>query len=295
VTATISRNIYHKGNKKAVTDYRKKLAQACKATAHLRSFTFLGKTYKNIECEIPGTTDEIIVIGAHLDSTAKNDAAYVKEKDAAPGADDDASGVAAAILIATKLKALVVLKGTPKRGIRFVLFNAEEYGMRGSFAYAENLKEHEGEGGPSVAGMIAMDMIGWHRPGAGPFEFEIHSTGIDYGREYPDAKPASDSIAAEIEKAATPYGALDAQRYPLNNCDTDPATGHSDHTSFHQQGYGAALVSEDMYVNVCVIDPAPNGNPDYHKSTDVEAKLFPVYAADIAQTVAAAAWTIANS
>ncbi len=84
----------------------------------------------NVMAEIRGTEkpDEIILIGAHLDSW-----------DMGTGAVDDGAGVgivmgAAKVLIESGLK--------PKRTIRVVLFGAEEVGLVGAFAYA---KEHEDE------------------------------------------------------------------------------------------------------------------------------------------------------
>lgn len=72
--------------------------------------------------------DEIVVIGAHIDSW-----------DVGQGAHDDGAGCV------TMMQALRVLKQlglTPRRTIRVVLFTNEENGLRGARAYA---KEHEAE------------------------------------------------------------------------------------------------------------------------------------------------------
>ncbi len=71
--------------------------------------------------------DEIVLIGAHLDSW-----------DLGTGAVDDGAGVA----ITTAAAALIAqLPKRPKRTIRVVMFGAEEVGLLGARAYA---KEHEG-------------------------------------------------------------------------------------------------------------------------------------------------------
>ena len=87
-----------------------------------------GATSGNVIGEIPGKTDEIIVVGGHLDSW-----------DLGTGAIDDGAGVA----IATAAAKLVGdLKGKPTRTIRVIMWGAEETGLHGAFAYA---REHADE------------------------------------------------------------------------------------------------------------------------------------------------------
>lgn len=82
----------------------------------------------NVIGEIEGQTDEIIVLGAHLDSW-----------DLGTGAVDDGAGVGIVIAAA---KLLDELPGRPKRTIRVVLFGSEEVGLVGAKAYAA---QHAGE------------------------------------------------------------------------------------------------------------------------------------------------------
>jgi hypothetical protein len=74
----------------------------------------------NVIGEIPGVTDEIVLLGAHLDSW-----------DVTPGANDDAAGVGIVIAAAQRLARL----GKPYRTIRVVLFANEEFGVSGGKAY----------------------------------------------------------------------------------------------------------------------------------------------------------------
>ena len=72
--------------------------------------------------DLPGSSpDEVVLIGAHLDSW-----------DPAQGAQDDGSGVAAVLEAARILKALNV---RPRRTIRFAFFSGEEEACLGSRAY----------------------------------------------------------------------------------------------------------------------------------------------------------------
>ncbi|HEX6625241.1 MAG TPA: M20/M25/M40 family metallo-hydrolase, partial [Pyrinomonadaceae bacterium] len=101
----------------------------------------------NVVGEIRGRErpEEIVVVGAHLDSN-----------DLGPGALDNAAGAAAVVEAARAIKALGL---QPRRTIRFVLFMGEEEGMVGSVAY---VRRHRDELDRTVAALI-MD-IGAGRP-----------------------------------------------------------------------------------------------------------------------------------
>lgn len=76
----------------------------------------------NVIGEIPGKTDELLVIGGHLDSW-----------DLGTGAVDDGAGVAITVAAA---KLIDDLRGKPQRTIRVVMWGAEEVGLFGGKAYA---------------------------------------------------------------------------------------------------------------------------------------------------------------
>jgi leucyl aminopeptidase len=297
---TTSRHISHLGNGQAVTQLESELKTIC-GSAHTWGFPHGTGTCFNVVAEIEGNGPEyeLILIGAHLDSTASSETTYAPATDDAPGADDNWSGVAGVLEVARRLRSMAD-QTPPRRSIRFVLFNAEEDGIVGSRLYADHLKEHEGEPGqPSVVAMIAMDMIGWRNPNLNtpPFNFEIHGVGDEYmkgttGKEYLEAKSAkalTDQLVATIAYAAGQVAPnLTAQQYPLAT--QDPMTTRSDHWWFLHHLWPACLVSEDMW-------PPPiaqKGNPRYHLATDLVQYLDLAYQADIARTVATAAWMIAN-
>ena len=77
----------------------------------------------NVIGEIEGRTDELIVIGGHLDSW-----------DLGTGAVDDGAGIAITLAAA---KLIDEMKGKPGRTIRVVMWGAEEVGLHGAKAYAE--------------------------------------------------------------------------------------------------------------------------------------------------------------
>lgn len=91
-----------------------------------------------------------VVLGAHLDSIN-----VARSADApAPGADDDASGVAS---LTEVLRVLVADGVRPRRGITLVAYAAEEVGLRGSQDIAARYKER----GTAVAGVLQLDMVNY--------------------------------------------------------------------------------------------------------------------------------------
>ena len=93
--------------------------------------------------------DEIVVIGAHLDSINPGNIAD------APGADDDASGVAA---VSEVLRAVLASGFTPKRTLQFMAYAAEEVGLRGSTEIAE---DYAADPSRKVVAALQMDMTGF--------------------------------------------------------------------------------------------------------------------------------------
>ncbi|OJH39686.1 M20/M25/M40 family metallo-hydrolase [Cystobacter ferrugineus] len=101
---------------------------------------------------IQGTTlpDEVVVIGGHLDSINLSD----PETGTAPGADDDASGVASV----TEVLRVAVLNGyKPARTVKFMAYAGEEVGLLGSKAIADSFKSS----GVNVVGVLQLDMTNY--------------------------------------------------------------------------------------------------------------------------------------
>jgi carboxypeptidase Q len=83
----------------------------------------------NVIGELPGTgaPDEIVLLGAHLDSW-----------DLGTGALDDGAGVA---IVMEAVRLVREMKLTPRRTLRVVLFANEEFGLSGANAYANQPSE----------------------------------------------------------------------------------------------------------------------------------------------------------
>ncbi len=108
---------------------------------------------------IPGTgphQNEIVVIGGHEDSI--NQSAFGSREMQAPGADDNASGVATVIEV---FRVLVQSGFKPDRTLMFMTYAGEEVGLLGSQDIANRFRKEK----KSVVGAMQLDMTGF--PGAG--------------------------------------------------------------------------------------------------------------------------------
>ena len=120
-----------------------RLADQGEVRVRLALANHIGGAYeaRNVVAEIRGREkpDEIVLIGAHLDSW-----------DLGTGAEDNGVNSALVIDVARGIQALGL---SPRRTIRFVLFTGEEQGMQGSAAY---VRQHAGELDRHVA-MLTFD------------------------------------------------------------------------------------------------------------------------------------------
>lgn len=104
----------------------------------------------NVVLTIPGTTDDAttVIVGAHLDSINRLD------QTTAPGADDDASGIAT---LTEMIRNIHDSGATFQRRVEFHAYAAEEAGLIGSHQMAKSYAA----AGTKVAGMLQIDMNGY--------------------------------------------------------------------------------------------------------------------------------------
>ncbi|MFZ9001357.1 MAG: M20/M25/M40 family metallo-hydrolase [Bacteriovoracaceae bacterium] len=96
--------------------------------------------------------EEIIVIGGHGDSIGSG--FWNRQKSKAPGADDNASGIAT---ITEIIKILMDNSFSPKKTIKFMAYSAEEVGLKGSAAIAKDMRTKK----KNVVGVIQFDMTNY--------------------------------------------------------------------------------------------------------------------------------------
>jgi leucyl aminopeptidase len=110
-----------------------------------------GYAQPSVILTIPGAAraGEVVVIGGHLDSINLAGAAV-----GAPGADDDASGIATVTEIA---RVLLAHDYRPARTIQFMAYAAEEVGLRGSQLIVRDYQRR----GVRVVGALQLDMTNY--------------------------------------------------------------------------------------------------------------------------------------
>jgi Zn-dependent M28 family amino/carboxypeptidase len=205
----------------------------------------------NIEAISSGTTtpDEILVVGAHYDTVTD-----------CPGANDNATGVAATMELARRFAS-----STRKRTIRFVTFVNEEppffkTAQMGSLVYATAARDRD----DGVVGMLSLETMGCYSDVKGSQRYPA-----PVGLLYPDVGNFI-GFVANVRSAKLLLRARRAFKrrtvFPLQCAalpDAIPGVGWSDHWSFWQAGYPALMVT----------DTAPFRYPWYHTGQDTPDKI----------------------
>jgi Zn-dependent M28 family amino/carboxypeptidase len=102
------------------------------------------RTTRNVIAETPGgDPDNVVVVGAHLDSVSRG-----------PGINDNGSGSGTILEIA---EVYADQNRTPRNKLRFIWFGAEELGLVGSNYYVANLDTAERG---QIMAMVNFDMVG---------------------------------------------------------------------------------------------------------------------------------------
>jgi hypothetical protein len=211
---------------------------------------------RNVVATQVGTTypDQIFVICGHYDSLSEI------PWTSAPGADDNASGVAA-VMMAAELFSHRWFEYT----IKYIAFAGEELGKYGSDGYTAWAAGQ----GLDIVGALNFDMIGyWYE-------------GLDYDLEI-ESNQASVWLMNAITNAADLYTTM-----PYETHVYDAATW-GDHYSFWMQGYSAVNHEEAWdYTD-------PDFNPHYHTSRDRMDLLWPDFATGSVRIAVAALATLAR-
>ena len=175
--------------------------------------------------------DETVVVGAHLDSILSFG---MSAKARAPGADDDASGVAS---MTEAVRAIIETGYRPRRTIQLIAYAAEEVGLRGSQDIARQFKQ----AGRKVAGVLQLDMT----------NYKGAANDIYLFTDYTNAQQN-----AFIAQLAGVY--LPGLKVGYDKC----GYGCSDHASWHAQGFPTSMPFESSFAR---------DNPYIHTAKDTFA------------------------
>ncbi len=206
---------------------------------------------QNLEAELPGKIrpDEIVVVGAHYDSVVGS-----------PGANDNASGVAALVALAHHFAGRTI--GRTLRFVGFVneeppYFQTEEMG---SWVPRRRCRRR----GENVVAMLSLETIGYYDDAPGSQNYPL-----SFAAFYPTVGNfigfvANQSSAELLERVVGEF----RKREPFPSeggalPEWIPGVGFSDHWSFWREGYPAIMVT----------DTAMYRYPHYHQPTDTEDKI----------------------
>lgn len=224
--------------------------------AELKPVAHRLKHMANVLAMIPGRkTDEYVVMGAHfdhigMDPTLDGDKIY-------NGADDNASGVSAALQIA---RAFALSGVQPERNVVFAFWDGEEIGLLGSKYFVQTCPFMD-----KIKGYLNFDMIGRNNKPENP-EYVVYF--------YTESHPAfGDWLKGDI----THYGLHLDPDYRA----WDKPVGGSDNGSFALK-------------DVPVIWYHTDGHPDYHQPSDEADRINYPKVTDITRAAFLNLWNLAN-
>ncbi len=197
----------------------------------------------NVIAIMEGNTypDHLIMIGAHYDSIISPQ--FGDPMEVAPGADDNASGVAALLEIAQVLQKNDY---SPRKSLMFIAFGAEEIGLKGSRYYSEALPDTDYR----LELMLNNDMIAYTKPDDDKWKVKLFPyRGFAY-------------LAELAENVFTDHTVLEPVMSQYNN----PA---SDSFPFYEQGLPTLFFHEYHF------------NPYYHSLDDMLINCNVDYALEI--------------
>jgi leucyl aminopeptidase len=128
---------------------------ARRSDAQVNLFKHKNWPQPSVVATIKGKTRNTIIIGGHLDSINQS-AMFWPKRMRAPGADDNASGIAT---ITEVIRVLVDKNYKPKHTISFMGYAAEEVGLRGSAEIAQYYKRNN----VPVIGVMQLDMTNFSK------------------------------------------------------------------------------------------------------------------------------------
>lgn len=215
------------------------------------TYQISGISFPNLEVTRNGEArgGEILLVGAHYDSAIGS-----------PGANDNASGVAALLEISRKFAAVV-----PAMTVRFVAFVNEEppffmSDQQGSVVYAKQAREL----GDDIRLMASLETVGWYsdQPGSQHYPSLLNLF-------YPDRANfigmVSDFRSRTVMRRLAQVFRANSD-FPLQTAATFrfvPGVSWSDHRSFWRYGYRALMIT----------DTAPYRYPHYHAASDTPDRL----------------------
>jgi peptidase M28-like protein len=244
------RNIPHYPALNAAVEFIEKTFAGAGLQSRRDTYAVNGRECHNLEAQITGRSRDIVVIGAHYDSVY-----------GAPGANDNATGVAGVLALARRFA-----QAQPEKTIRFVAFANEEppyfqTADMGSLVYASRCKAN----GDRISAMISLETIGYFSDAPGSQVYPSPGLGAFYPKTANFiglvGNLSSRRLVRQAVKIFRDTGKLPSQAAAVPAF--IPGVGWSDHWAFWQNGYPAIMVT----------DTALFRYSHYHEATDTPDKI----------------------
>lgn len=207
---------------------------------------FDGMSFPNILGLKEGTdpASGIFVLGAHYDTV-----------EGSPGADDNASAVAALLEIARCLKTTQL-----KTPLLFAAFTLEEYGFVGSHYFLDQTRNEKDR----ITGMISLEMVGFCNSDPGSQTYPPY---VDAAK-YPNSgdfiavvgnEPSAALTHAIADRMIQAVPSLPVERLVVpGRGDQFPEVTLSDHSPFWENNIPAVMITDTAFLR----------NPNYHQPSD---------------------------
>lgn len=245
------RNVYRPAALEAAARYIESELAGIGYAVKRQTYLTQGLECANLEAVLPGRRrpQESIVVGAHYDTVLGS-----------PGADDNASAVAALIEIARRLKG-----HAPGRTLKLVTFVNEEppyffWGEMGSKQYARAARSRR----ENIRLMISLEMLGYYRDEPGSQAYPPLFRHFHPERGNFIAFVSNFRSRQAMRRAAQAF--RNHSDFPLETTATFgwiPGVAWSDHISFWRAGYRAFMCTDTAFFR----------NPHYHNADDTPEKL----------------------
>jgi hypothetical protein len=159
------RDVHHPENLARAAEWMAAEFRKTGGKVELQPYTAFGSPFQNVSVLFDGPGDARVVVGAHYDAAPGT-----------PGADDNASGVAGLMELATLLSKMEL-----ESDVELVAYCTEEppyFGTTamGSYAHARSLHE----AGIKVLGMVSLEMIGFFSDEKGSQQYPIPALAMLY-------------------------------------------------------------------------------------------------------------------
>lgn len=245
------RNVYRPAALEAAARYIESELAGIGYAVKRQTYLTQGLECANLEAVLPGRRrpQESIVVGAHYDTVLGS-----------PGADDNASAVAALIEIARQLR-----EHAPGRSLKLAAFVNEEppyffWGEMGSKQYARAARSRR----ENIRLMISLEMLGYYRDEPGSQGYPPLFRYFYPNRGNFIAFVSNFRSRQAMRRAAQAF--RNHSDFPLETTATFgwiPGVAWSDHISFWRAGYRAFMCTDTAFFR----------NPHYHNADDTPEKL----------------------